>query len=95
MSDEAESGKAGFDLEGTKELLNAAYETVEGATAILGMLYERLQEAHERESVEMAGVAFVLRRSLDGSADMICVAEEALEALKGELVSRADGEDGR
>ena len=95
MSNETANGKAGFDLEGTKELLNVAYETVEGATAILAMLYERLQEARERESVETAGVALVLRRSLDESADMICEAEEALEALKDGVASSVVGEDGR
>lgn len=79
---EEESTEAAFDLQETTELLNTAYEAVAGSSTILDMLYVRLQEAYEAESTEMAGIVFVVRRSLDESVRMIGDAEEALSSLK-------------
>lgn len=74
--------EAAFDFQETTELLNTAYEAVAGSSTILDMLYLRLQEAYEAESTEMAGIVFVVRRSLDESVRMIGDAEEALGELK-------------
>lgn len=79
---EEEEAEAAFDLQGASELLNTAYEAVAGSSTILDMLYLRLQEAYEAESTEMAGIVFVVRRSLDESVRMIGDAEEALGELK-------------
>ncbi|WP_143412124.1 hypothetical protein [Arabiibacter massiliensis] len=94
MEDGMTGTRAGFALERATGLLNEAYEIVAGASAILDMLYERLQDAEGAESAEMAGVAFVARRCLDQSAGIIAEADDALDGLRGEPSCKAN-EDGR
>lgn len=94
IENEEERVEVAFDLQETTELLNTAYEAVAGSSTILDMLYLRLQEAYEAESTEMAGIVFVVRRSLDESVRMIGEAEEALSSLKGpsrKLTCEAEG----
>lgn len=94
MESEEKGAEAAFDLQETTELLNTAYEVVAGSSTILDMLYLRLQEAYEAESTEMAGIVFVVCRSLDESVRMIGEAEEALSSLKGlslKLTCEAEG----
>ena len=90
----SEEAEVAFDFQGTTELLNTAYEAVAGSATILDMLYLRLQEAYEAESTEMAGIVFVVRRSLEESVRMIGDAEEALSAMKG-LPQRPGTEEGK
>ncbi|MFR9169097.1 hypothetical protein [Gordonibacter urolithinfaciens] len=92
MKDEKAGRSARIGLEGATDLLNEAYEIMEGASAILGMLYERLQNADWAESVEAAEVVALVRRSLGEGAGMIDEADEALCGPPCGLSGEADGE---
>lgn len=63
-------------------LLNEVYETVDGASEVLDMLYERLQECCSSESVGMASVVHLLRAGLCRSTAMIGEADEALSDIR-------------
>lgn len=88
MKDEEAERSARIGLERATDLLNEAYEIMEGASAILGMLYERLQNADWAESVEAAEVVALVRRSLGEGARMVDEADEALCGSQGESEER-------
>lgn len=92
MKDGKAERSARISLERATDLMNEAYEIMVGASAILGMLYERLQNAGWAESVEAAEVVVLVRRSLVEGAGMIDEADEALCGSPCGLRGEADGE---